>query len=158
NSCYANPATQTPPQHLDQSGIKDFTPVVTPRVAVAKSFDRAISIYGQISWGYTPPASGSVVIPQIGMVNSSLKPERATLYEIGSKGDLIAGRFLYEVALFDMQVKNKFTSQSALDAAGNPYAYTTNAGDQTNQGIEASAKYAIVRNSESALSLLQPFV
>ncbi len=156
NSCPANPAVPTP--HADQSGVKDFTPVVTPRVAVVKAFDRALTVYGQISLGYTPPTSGSVVITQIGAVNSSLKPERATLYEVGSKGNLIDGRLLYELALFDMYVTNKFTSQSALDAAGRTYTFTTNAGSQYNRGIEAAVKYAIIRNIDSPLSLVQPFV
>src|SRR5216683_7726725 len=62
--------------HVDQSGVKDFTPVVTPRVALLKTFGTPLSLYGRVSQGYSPPSSGSAVIPQIGMVNTDLKPER----------------------------------------------------------------------------------
>ena len=147
------------PTHPDQSGVKDFTPVVTPRVAVEKAFDRMLSIYAQVSLGYTPPASGNVVIPQIGAVNTGLKPERATLYEVGTKGNLVNGRLLYEVALFDLYVKNKFTPQSVTDNRGTVlYTFTTNAGSQNDRGIEVAAKYALIRDNDSLLSLVEPFV
>jgi len=123
-----------------------------------KSFDRALTIYGQISRGYTPPTSGTVVIPAIGSVNTDLKPERGTLYEVGSKGNFVDGRLMYEVALFDMIVKDKFTPQAVTSSTGTVlYTVTTNAGKQNNRGIETAVKYALIRNSESPVSLLQPF-
>ena len=152
---YGNP----PPGHLDQSGITDFPAEFTPRVALLKSFfNRSLTVYGQISRGYTPPTSGSVVIPAIGAVNNNLKPERGTLYEIGSKGNLLDGRMIYEAALFDLVVNDKFTSQAVTNSSGTVlYTYTTNAGSQKNQGVEAALKYAVIKSSDGAVSLLQPF-
>jgi iron complex outermembrane receptor protein len=152
-------ANSANPSHADQSGVKDFTPVISPRVALLKAFGRHISIYGQVSQGYTPPGSGSVVIPQIGAVNTNLKPERATLYELGTKGNLIEGRFSYEIALFDMLVKDKLTTQAVTNDAGTVlYNYTTNAGSQSNRGLEVAAKYSVINDKSGTLSLLQPFV
>ena len=151
-------ANSANPSHPDQSGIKDFTPVITPRVALLKAFGRRVSIYGQVSQGYTPPGSGSVVIPAIGAVNTDLKPERATLYEIGSKGNLLDGRFSYEVALFDMRVKDKLTSQAVTNDSGTVlYTFTTNAGTQNNRGLELAVKYNVINDKDSAVSSLQPF-
>src|SRR5258707_616259 len=72
--------------------------------------------------------------------------------------NLLAGYFLYALSLFDMEVANKSTPQSALDPAGRVFTFTTNAGSQYNRGIEAALKYAIIRNNDSPLSLVQPFV
>ena len=145
--------------HPDQSGIKDFTPVVTPRVAVLKTFGRQLSLYGQVSQGYSPPSSGSVVIPQIGMVNTDLKPERATLYEIGAKGLLLRGRFAYELALFEMHVQDKLTPRSVTSDTGTVlYTITTNAGSQDNRGVELALRYNLIEDKSGPVSLLQPFV
>jgi iron complex outermembrane receptor protein len=151
-------APSASPGHLDQSGIKDFTPVVTPRAALLKAFNRDISVYAQVSLGYSPPGSSAVVIPQIGAANKDLKPERGIMYEVGTKGNLIEGRLLYELALFDMFVKDKLTPQTITDGPGSPYVITTNAGSQNDRGVELAAKYAVVRDSDAPLSLVQPFV
>ncbi len=152
-------ANSANPSHADQSGVKDFTPVIMPRVALLKAFSRRISIYGQVSQGYTPPGSGSVVIPQIGAVNTDLKPERATLYEVGTKGNLIAGRLFYELALFDMVVKDKLTPQTVTSDTGTVlYTLSSNAGSQSNRGVELAAKYSVINDKNSTVSLIQPFV
>ncbi len=99
-----------------------------------------------------------MVISAIGAVNNDLKPERATLYEIGSKGNLLDGRLSYEIALFDMLVQDKFTPRTVPDGNGNLYTFTTNAGNQTNLGLEVATKYAVIKDRTSTVSLLQPFV
>jgi iron complex outermembrane receptor protein len=146
------------PTHLDQSGNKVFDPVITPRVALQKSFGRDVSVYAQVSQGYSAPASGAVVIPQIGAVNKDLRPERGTLFEIGSKGLVGGERLGYEVAVFDLRVQDKLTPQAVVGPTGTVlYTLTTNAGSQNNLGLEAAAKYAIVRDRNAPISLVQAF-
>jgi iron complex outermembrane receptor protein len=150
-------ATPTQP-HADQSGVKDFTPVVTPRVALLKTLGSHLSLYGQVSQGYSPPASSSVVIAEIGQVNTGIRPERATLYEIGAKGVLLEGRFAYELALFDMRVKDKLTPQPVLNDTGTVlYTITTNAGSQENRGLELALRYNLIKDKSGPVSLVQPF-
>ncbi len=147
------------PTHPDQSGIKDFSPVVTPRVALLKTFGPQLSLYGQVSQGYSPPGSGSVVIPQIGQVNTDLKPERATLYEIGAKGLLLQGRFAYELALFEMHVQDKLTPRAVTSDTGTVlYTITTNAGTQDNRGVELALRYNLIQDKTGPVSVIQPFV
>jgi iron complex outermembrane receptor protein len=144
------------PKHLDQSGTRQFDPVIAPRIAVLKGFGRELSLYGQISEGYTPPGSGSVVIPQSGTVNTGLKSERGTLFEVGSKGSLFDDRFSYEVSLFDLVVRDKLTPQTVTDQFGT-YTITVNAGKQNDVGLELSARYALLRSSDGPVRLLQAF-
>src|SRR3954464_4954233 len=116
------------PAHLDQSGLKKFDPVITPRVALQKAFGRDLSVYAQVSAGYSPPASSSVIIPQTGEVNTDLKPERGTLYEVGTKGSVLGDRLTWEVALFSLRINDKLTPQAVTSSTGSVlYTITTNA-------------------------------
>lgn len=144
------------PTHADASGVKDFKPVFTPRVALLKTINRDVAIYAQVSQGYTPPGSSSVVIPQEGTVNTQLKPEHGTLYEIGTKGNLIDRRLSYELALFDLVVQNKLTPM-ARTTNGATYNITVNGGNQNNRGLEVASRYSVINDRELPVSLVQPF-
>lgn len=152
-------ASSANPAHLDGSGRKTFDPVITPRVAVRKMFGPNVSAYASVSQGYQPPTAGDAVIPFTGEPNEGLEPERATQYEIGTKGSLLGNRFTYEVALFTLQVTDKLTSEAVFDTDGTRlYSYTVNAGDQRDRGLEVAASYAVIDQPTSMLSLLRPFV
>ncbi|HEU4631975.1 MAG TPA: TonB-dependent receptor [Gemmatimonadaceae bacterium] len=152
-------ATSANPTHLDGSGRKTFDPVITPRVAVRKMFGPNVSAYASVSQGYQPPTAADAVIPFTGEPNEALEPERATQYEIGSKGSLLGNRFTYEVALFDLRVTDKLTSQAVFDTDGTRlYSYTVNSGDQVDRGLEVAASYAVIDDPTRLLSLLRPFV
>ncbi|MEP7381061.1 MAG: TonB-dependent receptor plug domain-containing protein [Gemmatimonadota bacterium] len=147
------------PTHLDLTGRKTFDPVVTPRIALRKGFGSDLSLYVSVSQGYTPPTSSDAVIGFTGEANDGLTPERATQYEVGAKGNLFARRLAWQVALFDLEVSDKLTSQGVFDNAGTQlYAYTVNAGDQANKGFEATAAWSVVDRPASPLTLLRPFV
>lgn len=147
------------PGHLDASGRKVFDPVVTPRVALRKMFGPNISAYVNVSQGYSPPTASDAVISFTGEPNEALKAERATQYEIGTKGNLLSSRLSYQVALFDLHVSDKLTPQAVFDTDGTVlYSYTVNAGDQVDKGIEVAAAYALVDRPTEFLSLVRPFV
>ena len=147
------------PTHLDLTGRKTFDPVITPRVALRKGFGSDLSIYVSLSQGYTPPTSSDAVIGFTGEANTGLKPEHATQYEVGAKGNLFDRRLAWQVALFDLEVTDKLTSQSVFDNTGTQlYAYTVNAGDQSNKGLEATAAWSLVDQPSAPVTLFRPFV
>lgn len=147
------------PTHADGSGRKTFDPVVTPRVALSKLFGPHFSAYASVSQGYSPPTSSDAVIPFTGEPNTGLKPERATQYEIGSKGSFLGERLSYQLSLFDMRVSDKLTPQGVFDTDGTVlYSYTVNAGDQKDRGIELAAGYALVDVPSQFVSVVRPFV
>lgn len=145
----------TLPTHRDQSGYKSYTPVFTPRVALQKSITENISVYGNVSQGYSPPTPAQSVIPVTGQVNKELKPEIGTLFEIGSKGNLLNKRLTYQLALFSLDVKDKLTTQNVTVPV--PYTFTTNTGRQVNQGLEVDLAYTLQKDSGSVFSLIRPF-
>ena len=147
------------PTHADQSGYKKFKTVVTPRFAVQKMFNKTVSLYATVSKGYSPPASTTVIVPTTGQVLTDLKPERGTLYEAGSKGSLLDKKLSYQLAIFDMRVTDKLTTQAVTDAGGTVlYSYAVNSGKQKNQGIEVSLNYSLINDNNQTLSSLRPFI
>jgi iron complex outermembrane receptor protein len=152
-------ANSANPSHANQSGNKSFTPVFMPRLSLLKMLNEHLSVYADISRGYTPPPTSYVINAVLGTTNQSLKPESGIQYEIGSKGDLLRGKLSYQLALFDLDVRNKIVAQQ-VPASGSTPTYTTyvNAGRQQDLGAELSISYSILNNPGSAISLLRPFI
>lgn len=146
------------PTHLDGSGRKTFDPVITPRMALRKMFGPNVSLYANVSQGYSPPTASDAVIPYTGEPNARLTPERATQYEIGSKGALLGNRLSYRVALFDLRVTDKLTSQAVFDTDGTVlYSYSVNGGDQKDRGLEVAAAYSLIDDPTRFISTVRPF-
>jgi iron complex outermembrane recepter protein len=133
-----------------------FPVVVTPNISLVKVFSDVASVYGNVGFGYTPPTIGNITT-SIGTVNSSLKPERAVQYEIGTKGSFIKKKLAYQAAIFMMNIYDKLETQSASIGTGN-YTFTTNVGKQRNIGVELAASYSIIADNKKPVSLLRPFV
>ncbi len=131
--------------------IKAFDPALTPRISVSKIFSEEASVYISVSTGYTPPLL-SDAIANDGSVNTGLKPERAIQYELGSKGNLFAGRLAYQFALFDLENTDKLVTETS-----NSVTFTTNAGKQQNLGAEISLSYMILNDPTAAVSVLRPW-
>jgi iron complex outermembrane receptor protein len=146
------------PSHANQSGDKSFSPVFMPRIALLKMLTPHISLYADVSRGYTPPPTSNVINAVLGTANKDLKPESGIQYEIGSKGDLANGRLSYQLALFDLDVRNKIVAQQ-IPASGSTPTYTTytNAGRQQNLGVELALNYAILNDPNAPVTLLRPF-
>ena len=147
------------PMHVNASGYKRFTPIITPRVAINQVIKGMFSLYASVSTGYTPPGTGQVLITSLGKVNLDLKPETALSFEFGSKGDLLKKALNYEIAIYQMDVKDKLVSQTFPAANGVPaYTITTNAGKVRYRGVEAKISYSYVPVNSKGITLVRPFV
>jgi iron complex outermembrane recepter protein len=132
--------------------INVFDPVITPRISIAKIFSEEASVYVSVSTGYTPPLLGDAIASD-GSINTTLKPEHAIQYELGSKGNLFEGRLAYQIALFDIENTDKLLKQTA-----NSITFTTNTGKQQNRGAELSLSYLLVSDPMQTISLLRPWI
>jgi iron complex outermembrane receptor protein len=145
--------------HVNMSGFKKFTPVVTPRIAINQIINGMFSVYASVSTGFTPPSTSQVLITQLGKVNYDLNPEKATSFEIGTKGDLLNKTLSYEVAAYQMDVTDKLVTQNFVASGPTPaYSITTNAGKVRYKGIEAKLSYAYLPAKSDIISLVRPFV
>jgi len=151
-------ANSANPTHANQGGYKSFSPVFTPRVSLLRMLGRHVSLYADVSAGYTPPPTSQVINAVLGTTNKDLKPESGIQYEVGTKGDLFGSKLSYQLALFDLDVHNKIITEQ-VPASGSMPAYSTyvNAGEQRNLGAELALGYTLIDNPASWLSLVRPF-
>jgi iron complex outermembrane receptor protein len=149
-----------PSNKKSNSGFKRFNPILTPRIALLKSFKDNYSVYVNISQGYQPyNMSKTIVIDYLGIVDKDLKPEQGTQYEIGTKGSLLNKKLSYQFAAFRLDIADKITTQSVYKSDGSIlYSWYTNSGHQIDQGVELSATYALINDHKKFISSLQPFI
>ena len=133
-----------------QLQVLPFDVTLTPRISVLKAFGDNISVYASVSTGYTPPAISNITASNI--IDSLLNPERATQFELGTKGNVLDGRFSYQLALFNLDIRDKLVTQSI-----NGVNYTVNAGKQRNRGAEVSLSYSVIDDPDAPVSLLRPW-
>lgn len=146
--------------YVNTSGYKRFKPLFTPDITINHFLNqnKTISLYSSFHVGFAPPATSQVVITQTGLVNTTLNPEIAQSIEIGTKGSLVNGQLNYQLAFFNMDVKDKFLTQNFAAANGLPaYTATTNAGTINGKGIELSMSYAYMPE-KSEIKTIRPFI
>ncbi len=163
-----NAATATKPSHFE----KNYTGMVSPYLAVNKVFNKNFSVYASYSQGYKAPVSsyfyivvpsygsGSSTVPSAARVNDGLKAEKGSQFEIGTKGQLMNNRLIYELAYFNAVFSDKMTAVSVVSpvsATTTLYSYMVNGGKQTHNGVEAVVKYEVIKSNKGFLTSLRPF-
>jgi iron complex outermembrane receptor protein len=131
---------------------RSFDPKFTPRGAILKKFNDAISVYGSVGTGYTPPSLTSIINSD-NTVNTSLKPESAVQYEFGSKGLVLDHKLSYDLALFDMEITDKLVSERV-----GAVSTTVNAGKQRNRGAELLLSALVIDDPKGMVSSLRPWL
>jgi len=109
----------------------NYDPVITPRVALLRKINSALSVYGNMSWGFSPPTLAEVR-PSNGVFNTTLKPEKGTQIEVGGKGYFGHRKFYVDVALYHFALDETIVVRRDEDGAD----YFVNAGATDQNGIE----------------------
>ena len=135
-------ASTNPGSYVSES---NFQPQVSPRVALLKEFTAQVSAYASVSTGFSPPTEAELR-PSDGSINQNLLAERGTSYEVGSRGTLLGGRLVFDVALFDFELRNTIVSRS--DAQGTQLF--ANSGTTHQRGAEVAASGYLWRPAASA--------
>jgi iron complex outermembrane receptor protein len=145
--------------------FKKYDGMASPHVAINKVFNKQFSLYAAYSKGYKAPVSSYFFIPyatginNTGIVNTGLKPETGTQYEVGSKGSLLNDKLNYQLAFFKALFKNKMAAVAVPNATNTAtlYSYIVNSGSQDNQGIEALARYIVYQKESGFFRMIRPF-
>jgi iron complex outermembrane recepter protein len=133
------------------SQTRAFPTVLAPRLQLQKALGGRGLVYASASTGYTPPLLANVIASD-NSVNLGLKPEHAVQYEVGVQGSALDQHLSGQVALFDIDNKDKLTTQTI-----NTITSTTNIGEQRNTGAEVSASYLVYSSATDAISLVRPW-
>jgi iron complex outermembrane receptor protein len=146
---------------------RKFANMLAPHVALNKVFSKALSLYAAYSTGYKSPVSAyffipyatanNTGIPGTGIVNTGLKPEKGTQYEIGSKGSLLNDKFSYQLAIFQTLFENKMAAVPYTVGNTTLYSYVVNSGRQNNRGVELAVACTMADKAVGAVRYLRPF-
>jgi len=131
---------------IDQSGNYQFTPQLSPRLALLYRLSPIHSYYAQLSHGFSPPSVEETLLPE-GAINPEIQPETGWNMEIGARGFFENG-FSYDISIFHMPIRNLLVARRTdFDQF-----IGINAGASAHSGLEASLKYDIF-SQESAHAL-----
>ena len=149
------------------SFFRKYSDMVSPHFAINKVFSKELSLYAAYSKGFKAPVSsyffipyatdGNGAIPGTGIVNTGLQPEKATQYELGSKGALLHDKLNYQVAFFNALFENKMSAVSVSNGSVTLYSYIVNSGRQNNKGVEAAVSYTAFNRNSGFFRVLRPF-
>ena len=133
--------------------LKVFKPVFRPSLSLIKWLNEGASAYASISTGYAPATIAQMTRTD-GTINTDLKPEKGTQYEIGIKGTSGALKNMsYQLAVFDLEVTDRLIQQTA-----NSISYYSNTGKQRNTGVELFFSYDVIKNKSGFLSGFKPWL
>ncbi len=116
---------------------------IAPRIALLKKLQPWLSVYGQVSKGFSPPTNAEL-LPSTGVISTELEAEHGLNYEAGLRGNALNGRLHFDLNIFYFRLNN--TISQRRDASGGDYF--VNAGSTNQKGIETFITYKIAdRNS-----------
>jgi outer membrane receptor protein involved in Fe transport len=95
-----------------------------------------LMVYGRVASGYRPGGPNVVSPKSAGHVPISFDPDRLVNYEIGAKGNLLQGSFVYDVDVFHIDWTNV-----QLTCVFGGLSYECNGGKAKSQGVEANLTY-----------------
>ena len=128
---------------INQSGSYRFETNFSPRIGSSYELSKGKNIYASISQGFSTPTVAETLTPD-GQINTELKPETGTNFEIGFKGNWLANRLYTELSVYSIQIDNLLVAQRIAE---DQYV-GINAGKTNHNGIEFLANYSFdVTNS-----------
>jgi iron complex outermembrane recepter protein len=137
-------------QRPDFGVRREFTPVFSPRVAVLKKFGDFVAVHGSISYGFSPPTTPEIRTSE-GTVNVGLEAEQGINYEAGVRGNAWTEDFAYDIVVFSLQLDQTIVSR--VNEQG--VVLFSNAGNTSQNGIEATGSYYINNDPTLWLSLFK---
>lgn len=115
-----------------------------PRLALLKKILPAVSVYGSIAKGYSPPTNAEL-LPSTGVISTNLEAERGMNYEAGVRGRVLNERLYFDVNAFYFRLNN--TISQRRDQAGADFF--VNAGKTKQKGIETFATFKIIDDNHT---------
>lgn len=137
----------------EKSGLKQFHPQASPRMALSYDFGSFLSLHASVSSGFSAPTHNQIQNAD-GSINLNLQAQEAVNYEINAKGNFVKSRLAYDLAAFYLDMKGELIGQSL----SNGITVYRNSGKTVHTGIELALQWQVVRPSDNkGISLLQPY-
>ncbi len=139
--------------------VSKYSNMVAPSFGINKKINDKASVYASYSSGYNAPTGSQSFISFTGRINTGLKPEKGSQFELGTKGNLLDKKLFYTLAFFQATFSDKLTSISVTDPENTVtlYTYISNGGSLNNKGMEALIKYDAIRSETGFFKKVSPF-
>jgi len=131
----------------DQSGSYDFKGMFSPKFGISHVFTENISVYSNISHGFSPPSTAETLLPD-GLINTNIKPETGWNFEVGTRSSFINNRLQLNLALYNLDVRNLLVARRT----GNDQFIGVNAGKTQHNGLEFVLKYQWLQHETISLN------
>lgn len=131
--------------------LRKFDPFVAPRIAFNYRPLKNVAIHGNVSTGFTPPATGDINRPD-GTVNLDLREETALNFELGSRGSILKGWLEYDLSVYRMNLTGEILTRTPEIG----FAIRENAGETSYTGFEAFLKSNLAKGSKGWITTVLP--
>ena len=128
---------------VNQTGNYKFETILSPRIGTSFEIAPGKNIYASVSQGFSTPNVAETLTPE-GQINTNLKPETGTNYEIGFKGNWLNNNLYTELTAFSIQIENLLVAQRIAE---DQYV-GINAGKTDHNGIEFLTNYRFLLSKE----------
>ncbi len=123
----------------DQSGEHQYKPVFSPRIGINYVISRNLSIFGNVSQGFSTPTFEETLLPD-GEVNKDIKPETGWNYEAGIR-TLVSNRIQFTASYFRIYISNLLVARRT----GEDAYIGVNAGKSIHPGLETEIRWNITK-------------
>ena len=130
-------------ENPDQSGDFSFGSILSPKIGFSHVVSRNISLYSNISQGFSPISLAETLLPN-NQINTSLKPETGWNYEVGTRGTLFKNKLLFNLAIYRLDIKNLVVSRRIA----NDQYIGINAGKTRHDGLELGLNYILIDKNQ----------
>ena len=129
---------------------RDFSAVLSPRVALLKRLTDQVSVHGSISSGFSPPSEEELLTSD-GALNQDLEAEKGNNYEAGIRGYTLSRKLSFDVVAFHFRLRETIASRQDLSSI----AVFRNVGATSQSGLEAALGYTLIEEATQPVSLLK---
>ena len=122
----------------DQSGKRNYKPVLSPRVGLNVILADRYSVFGNVSHGFSTPTFEETLLPA-GEINPDIKPESGWSYEVGLRSQ-IKNRLQISASYYRIYIDNLLVARRT----GEDAYIGVNAGKSVHPGLEAELDWKTV--------------
>ncbi len=122
-------------QDGDRSGKRSYKPVVSPRLGANYMLNENLTVFGNISHGFSTPTFEETLLPE-GQINPDIKPETGWNLEGGMRA-FLNHRIRATLSYYRIYVNNLLVARRTGDDA----YVGVNAGRSVHPGLEAEVKW-----------------
>lgn len=132
----------------DQSGNRNYKPVLSPRLGVNFLLNNENSIFANVSHGFSTPTFEETLMPE-GNINPDIKPESGWSFETGFRTQF-SNRFKLSASYFRIYVDNLLVAHRT----GEDAYIGVNAGQSVHPGFEAEFTWVSLTHNKKPLLTL----